>query len=169
LVQRDNPSIHAVINDGTRIYDHATDGRETEIGSCQANFRNMDANRKSRVKITYEKSKLTVKYDIDGNHNEDNWKQCFEAAVSLPTGYYFGVSAATGGLFDKHDLYSFITYGIGPDPEWTYQDRNQQQQQQVQETQPTQQVAQQQAQQTGTLTDELEVPFVLHAFRVIIE
>lgn len=34
--------------------------------------------------------------DID---NEHKWKQCFEVnGVHLPTGYYLGISAATGDL-----------------------------------------------------------------------
>lgn len=33
--------------------------------------------------------------------------------VSLPAGGYFGVTAKTGGLFDRHDLLRFSTYGIG--------------------------------------------------------
>jgi len=39
---------------------------------------------------------LQVSIDIDG---ENKWKPCFTVdGVRLPTGYYFGASAATGDL-----------------------------------------------------------------------
>lgn len=39
---------------------------------------------------------LQVSLDIDG---KNEWKECFQSAgVRLPTGYYFGASAATGDL-----------------------------------------------------------------------
>ena len=39
---------------------------------------------------------MQVSVDIDG---ENKWKPCFTVeGVRLPTGYYFGASAATGDL-----------------------------------------------------------------------
>ncbi len=37
------------------------------------------------------------------------FKPCITSTVSLPVGYFFGVSAATGGLADNHDLFLFET------------------------------------------------------------
>ena len=39
---------------------------------------------------------LQVSMDIEG---KNSWKKCFSSeGVSLPTGYYYGASAATGDL-----------------------------------------------------------------------
>ena len=36
------------------------------------------------------------------------WEECFVVRrVSLPPGYFFGVTAATGELADNHDIISF--------------------------------------------------------------
>ena len=35
-------------------------------------------------------------------------KECFSANIELPPGYFFGMSAATGGLSDNHDVTQFI-------------------------------------------------------------
>ena len=34
--------------------------------------------------------------------------------IRLPTGYYFGLSAATGDLSDAHDIISVKTYDLVP-------------------------------------------------------
>lgn len=41
---------------------------------------------------------------------EPNWRMCFNVAVNLQPGGFFGVSAATGGVSDVHDIISFQTY-----------------------------------------------------------
>lgn len=52
----------------------------------------------------------TVSIDID---NKRAFKECFTVGgVILPTGYFFGVSAATGDLSDAHDLISMKLYDI---------------------------------------------------------
>lgn len=41
--------------------------------------------------------------------------ECFAADnINLPEGYYFGVSAATGGLADDHNVYKFETWNLSP-------------------------------------------------------
>ena len=51
-----------------------------------------------------------VSIDID---NKRAWQECFKVAgVVLPTGYYFGISAATGDLSDIHDVYSMRLYDL---------------------------------------------------------
>ena len=70
---------------------------------------------------------VQVFHNIEG---DDNWAECFNAPnIDLPTGYYFGFSAATGdlaGLFvclcvsiriyyqppDNHDIISVKTYDV---------------------------------------------------------
>jgi hypothetical protein len=43
-----------------------------------------------------------------------HWVPCITHHESLPKGYYFGLSAATGHLTDNHDVFSFITYNLDP-------------------------------------------------------
>lgn len=39
--------------------------------------------------------------------NKAAWKECFSVrGIRLPTGYYFGITAATGDLTDAHDVLS---------------------------------------------------------------
>lgn len=41
------------------------------------------------------------------------WKECYTVdEVHLPTGYYFGFSAATGDLSDAHDIISVRLYQL---------------------------------------------------------
>lgn len=45
--------------------------------------------------------------------NKAAWKECFSVkGVRLPTGYYLGVSAATGDLSDNHDILSIRFYEL---------------------------------------------------------
>lgn len=45
--------------------------------------------------------------------NKKAWKQCLSVnGVRLPTGYYFGFSAATGELSDNHDLIGVRVYEL---------------------------------------------------------
>merc|ERR1711922_24642 len=45
--------------------------------------------------------------------NKRTWKSCFSVdGVHLPTGYFFGVSAATGDLSDNHDVTGLKTYEL---------------------------------------------------------
>ncbi|XP_014242344.1 vesicular integral-membrane protein VIP36 [Cimex lectularius] len=97
-----HPYISAMVNNGTLHYDHDRDGTHTALAGCEAKLRNVyyDTN----IAIRYEKDTLTVMTDVD---NKGEFKECFKVpGVKLPTGYYFGVSAATGELSDNHDILS---------------------------------------------------------------
>ena len=62
------------------------------------------------VTIRYEGNRLSVSHDVA---NKRTWKSCFSVdGVHLPTGYYFGVSAATGDLSDNHDVTGLKTYEL---------------------------------------------------------
>ncbi|CAB1324999.1 unnamed protein product, partial [Coregonus sp. 'balchen'] len=51
-----------------------------------------------------------VMIDID---DKNEWKECIDIrGVHLPTGYYFGASAATGDLSDNHDIISMKMYQL---------------------------------------------------------
>jgi len=43
--------------------------------------------------------------NLDSVKNPDNWVTCFTGKIDLPTGYYLGMSAETGGLTDNHDVF----------------------------------------------------------------
>jgi len=97
-----HPYISAMINNGTLHYDHDRDGTHTELAGCETKLRNVKHD--TSISIKYEKDTLTVLTDVENNRV---WKECFKVSgVRLPTGYYFGFSAATGDLSDNHDLLS---------------------------------------------------------------
>ena len=61
---------------------------------------------KERVsKIEYFKNTLTVLIHNGMSNNEKDFELCIRSEnVVLPKNGYFGVSAATGGLADDHDV-----------------------------------------------------------------
>jgi mannose-binding lectin 2 len=53
---------------------------------------------------------VSVSTDIE---NKAAWKECLSVqGVRLPTGYYFGITAATGDLSDIHDIMSVRLYEL---------------------------------------------------------
>ncbi|ELU14932.1 hypothetical protein CAPTEDRAFT_227830 [Capitella teleta] len=108
-----HPYISAMVGNGSAHYDHDRDGTHTEVAGCESHFRK--SAHETYIAIRYEKKKLTVSTDIEG---KNAWKECFSVeGVRLPTGYYFGASAATGQLADNHDIISMKLYDIGLDEE----------------------------------------------------
>jgi len=103
-----HPYISAMINNGSLHYDHDKDGTNTEIAGCEAQFRNKDFD--THVAVRYQNYKLIVSTDIE---NKNEWKECFVSNnIKLPTGYFFGFSAATGELSDNHDILSVKVYEL---------------------------------------------------------
>lgn len=48
-------------------------------------------------------------------NDEQNYEMCFRIEnIQLPRNGYFGVTAATGGLADDHDVLHFLTYSLYP-------------------------------------------------------
>ncbi|CAJ0962931.1 unnamed protein product, partial [Mesorhabditis belari] len=108
--QKNNPMISLMINDGTRSYDHHTDGSQQILSSCQRDFRNKPF--PIRVRIEYFKNVLTVHVD-DGMSQVPRYELCIRAEnIFLPRNGYFGASAATGGLADDHDVTDFSVYSL---------------------------------------------------------
>ncbi|TSR04290.1 VIP36-like protein [Bagarius yarrelli] len=102
------PFISAMVGNGTVAYDHEKDGRNADLGGCQAAVRNVDYD--TFVLVRYMKNTLTVLMDIDG---QQEWKECVEIpGVHLPQGYYFGASSLTGDLSDNHDLISLKLFEL---------------------------------------------------------
>uniref|UniRef100_A0AC34GB50 L-type lectin-like domain-containing protein n=1 Tax=Panagrolaimus sp. ES5 TaxID=591445 RepID=A0AC34GB50_9BILA len=56
--QKNNPYVSVMINDGTRSYDHQTDGAQQILTGCQRDFRNKPF--PIHVKVEYVKNVLTV-------------------------------------------------------------------------------------------------------------
>jgi lectin, mannose-binding 1 len=54
-----------------------------------------------------------VQVSLDTTGKGTEYQLCAEVDhVTLPTGYYFGVSASTGGLADDHDLLGLDAYQL---------------------------------------------------------
>jgi mannose-binding lectin 1 len=115
-----------MINDGTKSYDHQHDGSTQIQGSCIRDFRNKPL--PVRLKIQYINQVLTVRNLIKDNYyyfflilkiyinngisQDDNaFEMCTRIErIQLPRNGYLGVTAATGGLADDHDVLEFLTY-----------------------------------------------------------
>ncbi|KAK6728490.1 hypothetical protein RB195_005868 [Necator americanus] len=111
--QKNNPIIALMINDGTRSYDHQTDGSQQILSSCQRDFRNKPY--PVRLRIEYLKNVLTIYVD-DGMTQIPRYELCIRAEnIFLPRNGHFGMSAATGGLADDHDVLDFSVFSIHTD------------------------------------------------------
>ncbi|CAL8074043.1 unnamed protein product [Calicophoron daubneyi] len=103
----EHPYISAMVNDGSKKYDHDKDGTLTELAGCSTDFRN---HKPAVAIIRFVKNQLSVSMKYDGTDKEVD---CFVVDdVRLPIGYYFGVSAETGDLSDNHDILSISTYQV---------------------------------------------------------
>ncbi|XP_078087416.1 vesicular integral-membrane protein VIP36-like [Mustelus asterias] len=99
------PYVSAMVNNGTLPYDHSKDGRNSELSGCPAEVRNVDHD--TYLAIRYSRGRLTVKTDVE---DKNEWKECIDiSGVRLPTGYFFGASAATGDLSGKSECLCFIS------------------------------------------------------------
>ncbi|VDQ03205.1 unnamed protein product [Trichobilharzia regenti] len=99
----DHPYISAMINDGTKHYDHDKDGTLTELAGCSNNFRNTDH---SMAYIRYNNNQLKVSIKSEAMADP---VECFTVdGVHLPTGYYIGVTAATGDLSGEFAIFCVI-------------------------------------------------------------
>ncbi|XP_043219096.1 vesicular integral-membrane protein VIP36-like [Amphibalanus amphitrite] len=104
----EHPYISAMVNNGTLHYDHDRDGTHTQVAGCSAKFRGREHD--TYVKIKYADDTVTVYTDVE---NRRAWSQCLTApGIILPTGYYFGITAATGDLTDTHEIYSVRVYDL---------------------------------------------------------
>ncbi|CAD5208534.1 unnamed protein product [Bursaphelenchus xylophilus] len=108
--RKDNPYVSVMVNDGTKAYNHHNDGSDQILGGCQRDFRNKPY--PVRVRIQYLNNILTVDLS-DGLTPQPRYETCLRAEnVFLPARGFFGVSAATGGLADDHDVVDFSVYSL---------------------------------------------------------
>ncbi|XP_060652603.1 protein ERGIC-53 [Drosophila nasuta] len=109
--KHNNPYISAVLNDGTKQYDHTNDGTTQLLSGCLRDFRNKPF--PTRARIEYYNNVLTVLIHNGMTNNNDDYEMCLRAdGVQLPKNGYFGISAATGGLADDHDVFHFLTTSL---------------------------------------------------------
>ncbi|XP_063984599.1 protein ERGIC-53 [Diachasmimorpha longicaudata] len=116
--KHNNPYIMAVLNNGDKIFDHTNDGSTQLLSGCLRDFRNKPF--PTRARIEYYKNTLTVLFHNGMTNSNDDYEMCLRADnVYLPKRGYFGVSAATGGLADDHDVLQFLTTSLHPPGELT--------------------------------------------------
>lgn len=120
----------AMVNDGSKQFDHSQygiwiicfnfyiylffycrDGSTQQLAGCLRDFRNKPF--PTRAKIEYYDNVLTVLFHNGMTNNEQDYEVCLRAEnVVLPKNGYFGLSAATGGLADDHDVIHFLTNSL---------------------------------------------------------
>lgn len=111
--KHNNPYISAVINDGTKKFDHQNDGLSQAVAGCLRDFRNKPF--PTRARIEFYNNILTVLFHSGMTNNEQDYEMCLRAEnVILPKYGYFGISSATGGLADDHDVFHFLTTSLWP-------------------------------------------------------
>ncbi|XP_014425721.2 protein ERGIC-53 [Pelodiscus sinensis] len=109
--KKNNPAVIVVGNNGKLLYDHQNDGSTQALASCQRDFRNKPY--PVRVKITYYQKLLTVMINNGFTPDKEDYEFCATVEnMILPSEGYFGISAATGGLADDHDVLSFLTFQL---------------------------------------------------------
>ncbi|XP_026470091.1 protein ERGIC-53-like [Ctenocephalides felis] len=109
--KHNNPYVMAVVNDGTKKFDHQNDGASQMLAGCLRDFRNKPF--ATRARIEYFQNTLTVLFHNGMTNNEADYDMCLRAEnVYLPKNGHFGISAATGGLADDHDVFHFLTTSV---------------------------------------------------------
>ncbi|KAM6471300.1 protein ERGIC-53 [Liasis olivaceus] len=109
--KKNNPAVIIVGNNGKLHYDHQNDGSTQALASCQRDFRNKPY--PVRAKMMYYQKTLTVLINNGFTPDREDYEFCAKVEdMVLPPQGYFGISAATGGLADDHDVLSFLTFQL---------------------------------------------------------
>ncbi|XP_032395687.1 protein ERGIC-53 [Etheostoma spectabile] len=109
--KKNNPAIVVVGNNGNLVYDHQNDGTTQALGTCLRDFRNKPY--PVRAKITYYKKTLTVMINNGFTPDREDYEFCTKVDnMIIPNEGFFGISAATGGLADDHDVLSFLLFRL---------------------------------------------------------
>lgn len=105
-----NPYVYVILNDGSKVFDHDADGVNQQLGGCLRDFRNKPF--PIKIKVEYYRNVLTILMS-NGLTADETPELCLRAEnVFLPKNAFFGLSAATGGLADDHDVLSFVTSSV---------------------------------------------------------
>merc|ERR1711881_631954 len=109
--EQNNPYVMVMLNDGTKEYDHFKDGNNQQLGGCMRDFRNKP--HPVRAKIRYFNNILTVFYHSGMSDKDEDYELCMRAEnINLPKEGFYGITGATGGLADDHDVLKFITHSL---------------------------------------------------------
>uniref|UniRef100_A0A3B3BLP0 Lectin, mannose-binding, 1 n=1 Tax=Oryzias melastigma TaxID=30732 RepID=A0A3B3BLP0_ORYME len=109
--KKNNPAIIVVGNNGNLVYDHQNDGSTQALGTCLRDFRNKPY--PIRAKIIYYKKTLTVMINNGFTPDKEDYEFCTKVDnMIIPKEGFFGISAATGGLADDHDVLSFLLFRL---------------------------------------------------------
>ncbi|CAL8317709.1 unnamed protein product [Lota lota] len=109
--KKNNPAIVVVGNNGKLVYDHPNDGTTQALGTCLRDFRNKPY--PIRAKITYYRKSLTVMINNGFTPDKEDYEFCTKMDnMIIPKEGFFGISAATGGLADDHDVLSFLLFRL---------------------------------------------------------
>uniref|UniRef100_A0A8C9SNG4 Lectin, mannose-binding, 1 n=1 Tax=Scleropages formosus TaxID=113540 RepID=A0A8C9SNG4_SCLFO len=109
--KKNNPAIIVVGNNGKLIYDHQNDGSTQALATCLRDFRNKPY--PIRAKVTYYKKSLTVMINNGFTPDRNDYELCAKIDnMVIPYEGYFGISAATGGVADDHDVLSFLLFSL---------------------------------------------------------
>lgn len=93
------------------FYFCSSDGTTQLLSGCLRDFRNKPF--PTRARIEYYQNTLTVLFNNGMTQNTEEYEMCLRAeGVVLPPNGYFGISAATGGLADDHDVFQFLTTSL---------------------------------------------------------
>ena len=106
--RKDNPMVTVIQGKGSpdAKWDFANDLRPQAKFRCVVPFRNTAKGTMTKVRLLYHSGALQVfintpnmgKYEL----------KCGNVKVDLPTGYYFGFTASTGGMTDSHNVHTFL-------------------------------------------------------------
>ncbi|KAI8717887.1 hypothetical protein NCS52_00866000 [Fusarium sp. LHS14.1] len=97
--------VRGFLNDGTVDFTRQSNVDELSFGHCGYNYRNLG--RPSQIKLRQTSTSFRV--EVDGN-------LCFESgSFSIPTGYQFGVTAATPDNPDSFEVFKVVVMADNSD------------------------------------------------------
>ena len=112
--QRDNPSLNVVSNDGEQDFEYHkhNDFKSASLASCRLDYHNPQVHRVPAVRLKYEERTLSIY--VDWGLRDGSEELCAVANnIDIPSGYYIGLTAETGGFTDTHDIYFVNTRPVG--------------------------------------------------------
>ena len=105
--RKDNPQIH-ILGSGDN-HDPNADFMTTRLGGCQFDYRTVSPTTVVHVTARYTRGTLSVTLGTF----DSGQVECASLSVTLSPGFYFGLSAQTGGLADEHDVYYAAAVSLG--------------------------------------------------------
>lgn len=111
---RSSPYLRIYSNDGTKAFDASQNGAALQV--AEAPLSDTLRDRINKLRITYDQGYMSVDIDYDSMENFEPVINNVNVPMPSVTGErHFGISAATGNLYDAHSVVSFLTYSIVSD------------------------------------------------------